>query len=255
MQKGTIFRDVIPADIVDGHRERTLMLIWHIVSQYGLSQLVDWRELCADIRRAGGDIDTPTGAFSREDQEVLLQSWAAVHAIKHRVIVTNLTPSFASGEAYSAVISTFTTTAGTLEKQLQGLAFPVTWTKHLMGTLCTVPNQITTLSNSAFLASRLLPLSRRSRAASTIQRVFRAKRERKVMSQRIALMRVARDCATVVRAQQQIVGAAIVLQRAWRGVIAGRVGRLESDVSVFQAVARGWLARRQEIHSRFMGGW
>lgn len=255
LRAGIIPVDVTAANIVDGHREKTLVLIWSIVGQYGLSQLVDWRELCADIRRAGGDIDTPAGTFSREDQEVLLQSWAAVHAVKQNVEVTNLTTSFAKGDAYSAILSAFTTATGNLEKQLNALAFPTTWTKHLLSTLCTVPNQITTLSNLAFLASRLLPLSRRTRAASTIQRAFRAKTERVVMSQRIALMRIARDCATIVRAQQQVVGAAIVLQRAWRAVIAGRVGRLERDVCRFQAAARGWFARRGGKERRVMGGW
>lgn len=255
LRAGIVQTEVAPADIVDGHREKTLMLIWHIVSHHGLSQLVDWRELCVDIRRAGGDIDTPTGAFSSADQEVLLQSWATVHAVKHHITITNLTTSFAAAEAYNAILAGFTTTDGDLETRLRAVAFPATWTKHLLSTLCTVPSKITTLSNLAFLASRLLPLARRTLAASVIQRVFRSRRERKVMSQRIALMRIARDCATVVRAQQQIVRAAVALQRAWRNVIARRVARLEKDVGAFQAVARVWLASRSEMQGRVLGGW
>lgn len=58
-------------------------------------------------------------------------------------------------------------------------------------------------------------------------------------------MRMAADCAKVVRTQQKLVDAAVLVQRAWRGIVRGRVQRLEQDVLDFQVVARGWMERRR----------
>ena len=57
-------------------------------------------------------------------------------------------------------------------------------------------------------------------------------------------MRLAADCARVVRDQQRFVDAAVLVQRTWRAVVNSRVERLEKDVVDFQVLARGWLERR-----------
>lgn len=58
-------------------------------------------------------------------------------------------------------------------------------------------------------------------------------------------MRMAADCARVVQTQQRFVEAVVLVQRTWRGVVRGRVERLQGDVGGFQVLARGWLARRR----------
>jgi hypothetical protein len=57
-------------------------------------------------------------------------------------------------------------------------------------------------------------------------------------------MRLAADCARVVRDQQRFVDAAVLVQRTWRAIVSSRVERLEGDVVDFQILARGWLERR-----------
>ena len=58
-------------------------------------------------------------------------------------------------------------------------------------------------------------------------------------------MRLAVECAKVVRDQQRFVDAAVLVQRTWRAVVSSRVARLERDVVDFQVLARGWLERRR----------
>jgi hypothetical protein len=58
-------------------------------------------------------------------------------------------------------------------------------------------------------------------------------------------MRLAADCARVVRDQQRFVDAAVLVQRTWRAIVSSRVERLEGDVVDFQVLARGWLERRR----------
>ena len=60
----------------------------------------------------------------------------------------------------------------------------------------------------------------------------------------MTLARLAKECKDVVIAKEKVVGAAKVLQRAWRGVLAKRIGDLERDVLGFQGFARGWICRR-----------
>ena len=85
-------------------------------------------------------------------------------------------------------------------------------------------------------------------------------------SQRIALMRLAHACATVVQTQDRLVSAATVLQKAWRQVLDTRIRKLNDKVVLFQGVAKGWLQRRKIQRqrpvatfggqvTRVMGGW
>lgn len=55
-------------------------------------------------------------------------------------------------------------------------------------------------------------------------------------------------------------GAATVLQRAWRNVLSKRIDALLDDVTSFQAVARGWIAREKRrnggrVRERRRGVW
>jgi abnormal spindle-like microcephaly-associated protein len=256
---------VTAEDIVDGHREKTLSLLWALVSNHGLDYLIDFIEIATDIQRASDgklDIQTLTDGsqfFSQLQQESLLRKWASAYCDRKGVKIGNLTTSFADGKAYATIVEAFlekfdlklgTSSSSPpdpsrLEAQLHALGCSTAFIKQLTGTCGTIPSRKTTISNLAFLASRLLPLARQNNAAVTIQRAFRLRRSRVVASQRVALMRLAHACATIVQTQKRLVSAAVVLQRAWRDVLDKRINRLNSDVEQFQAVARTWTLRKK----------
>ena len=275
--------DITAEDIVVGHREKSLSLLWSLVSGFGLKHLLDWKALTADIQRHGistaGECVNEQTSPSLDEPEALLLSWASAYANKcEGKKVTNLTTSFADGQAYASIINGFSaympnhehvetraSSGGSpdLEAQLAALGCSKAFTRQLASTVGNIPSRETTISNLAFLASRLLPLASRHHAAATIQRAFRQKRARMVASQRIALMRMARDCATVVQTGQRIEAAATAIQRAWRAVLDARLQKMSRDLTDFQSMARGWSVRRASrlggsgavASRRIMGGW
>ena len=279
--------DITAVDIVDGHREKTLSLLWSLVSTHGLEQLVNFEDLAADIKRNAIDatdaeaVPKDCSHLSLPQQESLLKKWASTYCARKGVRISNLTTSFADGKAYAAILTSFEeymdtkssprssssqTSSRDLEAQLHAFGCSTAFTKQIVTACGTIPSRKTTVSNLAFLSSRLLPLARRYNAAVVIQRTFRRKQSRIIISRRIALMRLAHACATVVQTRNQLIDAAVFLQRAWRNVLDARIRRLNRDVESFQAVARSWTARRQ-IHRRrsnagcsrqslrLMGGW
>lgn len=274
---GGVVEDVTAEDIVYGHREKTLSLLWSLVSCYGLSQLLDFDELVADVRRLGGTV--PSAAEHAE----LLQTWAAAHCQKKGVRVANLTASFSDGQAYAAILDDFSAflsydadkptnrsthpSQSPLESRLRSLGCRNAFIKQLAASTPSIPSRNLTIPNLAFLASRLLPLARRHYAASALQKAWRCRLSRRRLSQRVVLMRLASACASVVQTQQKLDWAATVLQRLWRSVLDARIARLNLDVETFQVVAKGWAARRRGRKAgmegsgagsqslRAMGGW
>ena len=242
----------ITADtIVNGHRENTLNLLWSLVSSIGLEVLLDKTALINDIAR----LDPTSSDLSTLSMDTLLQNWAAAYCAPNCLQISNLTTSFANEKPYSAIITAFSDFFAPCDKRaslgtntatrLRSMGCSEAFVKQLTSSTASIPTRQTTIANLAFLASRLLPLAKRHHAAATIQRAFRAKRGWTVLRQRVALMRMAADCAKVVRTQQKLVDAAVLVQRAWRGIVRDRVQRLEQDVSDFQVIARGWMERRR----------
>ncbi|KAK5699851.1 hypothetical protein LTR97_005983 [Elasticomyces elasticus] len=246
-----IANEITAEDIVNGHREKTLSLLWSLVSAHGLAQLVDWTELAKDVRRVSGNTTD-----LQEQQEYLLQAWATVYGACNGLHISNLTTSFADGKAYDAILQAFadllpsastkrsSTTGASVEARLRSLGCSTAFIKQLTSSRDTIPSRTTTISNLAFLASRLLPLARRHNAAVTVQRAFRRRLARQILARRVASARLAEECANVTQLQQREATAAIVMQRAWRNVLSVRSSRLNADVLAFQVVARGWRARR-----------
>ncbi|KAK3706815.1 hypothetical protein LTR37_012494 [Vermiconidia calcicola] len=257
--------DITADDIVDGHRERTLSLLWSLVSDHGLEQLVDFEELIADIKRSLIDstglngLPTECTHLLQPQQERLLQDWASVHCAKTGVSVGNLTTSFADGKAYAAILDAFATYTNLehvnqafnpmknvhLEPQLRSFGCSAAFIKQLASSSGTIPSRKTTISNLAFLASRLLPMARMYNAAVVVQRCFRRRRGRIAVWQRLSLMRSDYACAKVVQTQNRLNAAATTLQRAWRNVLDARIKRLDSDVGCFQCLAKSWLLNRR----------
>jgi abnormal spindle-like microcephaly-associated protein len=291
--KGGVYNEVNAADIVNGHRERTLSFLWSLIGRLGLGQLVEWEavkkeiekynsrgvqqtwfEVEADGEKADGNQSIQERKFRQFRQ--LLASWASLVASSHGLQVANLTSAFADSKVFEAIVdeylpltgdqpsTSFNSTNATrtsLASKLVSLGC-----SHSFVNLFSrphIPSETFTLLTLAFFASRLIPLSRAHDAAGVIQRFYRLRLARRHISKRVLLMRLAFDCAMVVRTRETVVGAVLTLQKAWRAVLDARVQKLMADVQRFQSVAKGWTVRNA-IHryrygtgktERVRGGW
>jgi len=283
-------------DIVDGHREKTLSLLWSLVGKCGLGSLVDWPQIVKETERfreqwysnrdnyEERDLDSDEEEATTEltgmaYHKRLLLSWSRSIARMHGIRVANLTTSFADPKVLEVIVDTYlpSTLAAGMEDNRLGLAaklkavgcsnsFIALFTPQHTSAR-SIPSRDFTLLTLSFLASRLLPLNLKHRAASTIQRAFRQHLARRRSSQRIALMKIAYDCAAVAQTRERLVSAATAIQRRWKGILEARRRQLESDILAFQALARGWAIRRwvrritagriggKEKVRRVRGGW
>ncbi|KAH7378782.1 hypothetical protein BKA66DRAFT_466600 [Pyrenochaeta sp. MPI-SDFR-AT-0127] len=265
--------DIRAEDIVNGHREKTLSLLWSLVGKCGLGSLVDWPQIVKETERfreqwyskrdnyRQGDLDSDDDETSTELEGLnyhkrLLLSWSRSIARLHGLRVSNFTTSFANPTVLEVIVdtylpSTLTTSVGNSQLGLATKLKAVGCSSSFISlftpqntSLRSIPSRDFTLLTLAFLASRLIPLSLTHRAASTIQRAFRHHVLRRETSKHIMAMRIAHDCAVVAQARQRLVDAATVIQRRWKGILEARRQQLESDVLAFQALARGWAIRR-----------
>ncbi|KAF2707396.1 calmodulin-binding protein-like protein Sha1 [Pleomassaria siparia CBS 279.74] len=289
-----IVQGVRADDIVDGHREKTLSLLWSLVGRCGLATLVDWSQIVKEIehfrdswysnrdnyaqRDLDSDEDEPTTKLEgMEYHKRLLLSWARSIGRLHGLRITNLTTSFSDPRVLEAIVDAY------LPSALVSATTKLSLSMKLKATGCSasfialftpnasspnpIPSKDFTLLTLSFLASRLLPLSRSHRAASTIQRAFRRHLQRNTVHTRVVLMRLAADCAAVVQTRNRLMGAATLIQRRWKAILDNRRERLRKDVEAFQALARGWAIRRwvrrvtagriggKEKARRIRGGW
>ncbi|KAI9776938.1 MAG: hypothetical protein M1839_009180 [Geoglossum umbratile] len=115
--------------IVDGHREKTVGLLWGLVSKWGLGTLIDWEELRKEIRRLRVRLHERTAkerGIANQDEcdesedegeaefmhgleryRHLLRAWASVVARLHGKKVTNLTTSFADGVIFEKIVDEY----------------------------------------------------------------------------------------------------------------------------------------------------
>ena len=109
-QLGGMPRHVETKDIVDGYREKTVGLLWSLLSQWGLELLLDWRTVIHETARVHAgivsdlSIDVPSNT---RDYVALLKNWAMSIAAKHGLVVTNLTTSFADGKVFAAIVGEY----------------------------------------------------------------------------------------------------------------------------------------------------
>ncbi|KAI9874669.1 MAG: hypothetical protein M1830_009425 [Pleopsidium flavum] len=97
-------------DIVDGYREKTIGLLWALVSQCGLSTLLDWRELEREMHRLNGGYHGDRELASREGSDshtCLLVAWARSIARLHGLDVGNLSTAFADGEIFKRIVDEY----------------------------------------------------------------------------------------------------------------------------------------------------
>ncbi|USW59538.1 Putative calponin domain, CH domain superfamily [Septoria linicola] len=165
--------DIEADDIVNGHREKSLSLLWSLVSTYGLPTLIDWTKLTADINRISGSTASTSDTLPSTplEQEDLLRQWASAYAEKVDIRVDNLSTSFTDGQVYSAILDAFTKYLPIQQEgpwtspdpmivhaQLRAFGCSNAFAEKLAGSIGVVTSQETVVSNLAFLASRLLPL-------------------------------------------------------------------------------------------------
>jgi len=252
--------DITAEDIVDGHREKTLTLLWSLVSQLGLPTLVNWDELRKDIIRRSQHIpEEQQKTLIGNDFPKLLLLWAKTIATSSGLTVTNFTTSFADNKVLDTIANTYlpffpntldgssirSSTASSLQSKLKQIGCSKSFASLFARDVAHIPTANETLTTLTFLASRLLPLSRFHRAATCIQQQWRAYLNRRLIHRRLVLLRLAHHCSVVVQTRERVVGAAVVLQRAWRRVLDLRIEALLKDVMALQALSRGWLARRK----------
>ncbi|KAJ5106314.1 hypothetical protein N7456_002989 [Penicillium angulare] len=244
----SIFVDMRPEEIVDGYREKTIALLWALVGSWGLARLVDWDDVQKEILRLkrkslaifGNDCLKNEKWFTGEQSDDadnhtrLLQQWAALLAGLKRLHIENLTTSFADGTVYESIVdeyepyinnfspadanTTRCSNSRSLQKRLSLLGFSSQFAQlvsadssssHILDRECT-------LGSLAFLCSRLLAASKRARAATILQRAWRARLDSRNVYRRSIAKHLATHCAAVVQTRNEIMWAKDVIIRWWR---------------------------------------
>lgn len=119
---GVYSHDVSAEDIVDGHREKTIALLWRLVSKWGLPGLVDWEDVRQEIGRLRRKAVSQFGyeQISSEDWfvgtelgeqvgdcAVLLKQWASLLAHLKGLRLDNFSTSFADGRIYESIVDEY----------------------------------------------------------------------------------------------------------------------------------------------------
>ena len=116
---GQIVDGLKAEDIVDGHRELTVILLWGLVGKWGLAKLIDFDHLRREIGKlkrfnhaTNGEVpevkeDGGEDLRGLENQTYLLKEWARTIAARHGLQVLNLTTSFADGKIFGKIIDQY----------------------------------------------------------------------------------------------------------------------------------------------------
>ena len=111
-----IVKAVSAEEIVDGHREKTMTLLWILLGSWGLETAVDYDELRREIRRLGdsvrmdqSDVEGDGIGASEGPQKFvhLLKEWSEIIARRHGLRVLNLTTSFADGKIFTSILDEY----------------------------------------------------------------------------------------------------------------------------------------------------
>lgn len=277
-------------DVVDGHREKSIKLLWGLVGKLGLATLVDFEDLKREIRRFQsrvviGEEENGDERDCLRYQMSLLYAWACAIAARHGINVSNLTTCFADGvifgkiaEEYSRYLpyspsqslssssttlnsSSKASTRGALDTQLGNISCSTSFASLFSpGQASKVFDKGFTIAALAFLASRLLGMSKRGRTGDTIWGAWVRCQNRILTRRKCVLRNLARDCAMVVQTKEKVEKAAVILQgsvRIWlmkreeRKRLEGEWTRKLEEAEVKQTMLdlksriRGWAARKR----------
>lgn len=234
-----LVQNVQAEDIVDGHREKTVKLLWGLTSKWGLGSLIDCHDVELEIKRLcrlTGNYDNEFFHAIEDDEEeeepdhvrykLLLKAWAQAVAGKKGLVVKNLTTSFADGKVFEAIVDEY---EGYISNQL-GKGQPLSLrlrrlgcSEQFSGVFATgqearscaahIFDRDFVLAALAFLCSRLLGPTRGVRAAVTLQKAWRSHWNKVVASRKTCLKAVAQGCAEVVVGQWNNQDAAAVARK------------------------------------------
>ncbi|KAJ5996108.1 hypothetical protein N7522_007768 [Penicillium canescens] len=244
----SVLDNIQAEDIVLGYREKTIALLWALLSKWGLAGLVDWDDVRKEITRLKRKTVAQLGYEAVKDEawfldkeslgdehSGLLQQWAGILAALQGLRVNNLTTSFANGKVYGSIMDEYEPyiAGGISESDTPNLRFSSMSLESRLkqlgcssqfaclvapGTTSHILNCDTTLAALAFLCSRMLSASKRARAATAIQGVWRSHMARKMQHRREVARDLAENCAAVVQGRTEILGAAEVITRWWREI-------------------------------------
>ncbi|KAB8233678.1 putative calmodulin-binding protein Sha1 [Aspergillus alliaceus] len=246
-----LVRHVRAEDIVDGYREKTIALLWGLVSQWVIGGLVDWDDVRKEIDRLKHKALSQYGYESVRDEEwfsdrnlnglyekdddpiLLLKQWASILAYLKGLRLENLSTSFGDGKVYGSMMDEYegyildedqdlsTTDRETiplLQSRLRALGCSAQFA-YLISS-CTSTSHIldsdSTIGALAFLCSRLLSATKRARAAAVLQNTWRQILARRDLQRRTMARDVARQCAAVVQTRDRILWAKEIIVRWWR---------------------------------------
>lgn len=95
---------IVATDIVDGHREKTLSLLWRIIAHWKLRDLVHERVLEVEVQRLGGEDEIlPTSSVSPV-ASLLLQWTALISRLHQGPVVRTFAASFADGQVWCLLV-------------------------------------------------------------------------------------------------------------------------------------------------------
>ncbi|EAL88203.1 hypothetical protein KXW98_005024 [Aspergillus fumigatus] len=244
-----LVRDVRAEDIVNGHREKTIALLWGLVSRWGLSELIDWDDVRKEIDRLRqkatsqlgyGQVNdanlfkekSPKDGITDDNEAILLlKEWAIILAHLSGFQLENLSTSFADGRIYEAIVNEYeeyilgnvasspgqkpTSLAARLRalgcsSQFANLVSPSNSRKaHIFDSSFTV-------GGLAFLCSRLLSSTKRARAAIVLQSAWRRVLAHREAHRRDVARNLALQCAAVVQTRDRLLRAKTIILRWWR---------------------------------------
>ncbi|RHZ51529.1 putative calmodulin-binding protein Sha1 [Aspergillus thermomutatus] len=243
-----LVRDVHAEDIVNGHREKTIALLWGLVSRWGLSELIDWDDVRNEIDRlrqkatsqlgyepvnnANSFKKSPNEEMEDDDEAILLlKEWATILAHLSGLRLENLSTSFADGKIYEGIVNEYEeyilgNAASTPGRKASSLAARL----RALGCSSQFANLVSpsnsrkahmfnssfTVGALAFLCSRLLSSTKQARAAIVLQRAWRRVLAHREAHRRTVARSLAMQCAAVVQTRDRLLWAKAIILRWWR---------------------------------------
>jgi abnormal spindle-like microcephaly-associated protein len=101
-------QEIEAVDLADGHRERTLALLWSVIGTAGLQRLVDWEDVRSEIVALGGTASPQSPNDNAGQHRAHLLSWTSLIAAKHDLSVKNMSSAFADGRIFEAIVDEYT---------------------------------------------------------------------------------------------------------------------------------------------------
>ena len=211
-----------------------------------------------------------------ERHAFLLKRWASCLAQLQGLQVDNLTTSFADWRVFESVVDEYewyilgkgskapnptnsttaeqkaTRTKPGLATRLKALGCSAQFVSLVApaSSSARIFDRDFTLAALAFLCSRLLPASRRARAAVVLQGAWRQVLAQRQLRQRILAKRVATECETVVATRERLLSAKTVIVEWWRAQKERRERRMNKNINSGPTKTGSQGLRRERPKSR-----